>query len=432
MVDPFLPDADKVAALRKALPATAAGTYLDTATAGPLPSEVVAAGREVEDWDLRTGRAGEGQQDETLQRLDETRAVLAALIGADPKEVALTNGTAQGIAAAIWAIEWRPGDRVLASDGLSDAAMAAVVGVVGRMGLELDMVAGSIHADDAAAVGLVGDAIRTGTRSVVLPHVAPRSGASWPVARAASTIHERGAWLVVDGSHAAGALPLDMEAIGADAYAFDSHHWLLGPEGLGALWIGERMRHEGRVAVAGPLGFETLLPEGWGRQWPDARRFETGPFHRPSVVAFGRAVGWLEMYVGLPWLYQRIARLAESLADGLADLPGVAVLTPRERLAGIVTFRIEGWTPEEALDELARRAFAMACVVAAPDGIRLSIGAFNTEQELARIMEVVAELARYTPATLPRRPSLVVLQQGASPSSHEPPPEAGPSDAEAT
>jgi L-cysteine/cystine lyase len=432
MVDPFLPDADKVAALREALPATGAGIYLDTATAGPLPSEIVLAAREVEDWDLRTGRVGEGQREETLQRLDETRAVLAALIGADSREVALTHGLPAGLAAAMWSLDWRPGDRILAADGLSDGAMAAVVGVVGRMRLELDVLGGSIDQDDGTALARLAEAIQPVTRAVVLPHVAPRSGAAWPVARAAAIVKAEGAWLLVDGSHAAGAVAVDVAALDVDAYAFASHHWLLGPEGLGTLWVGERLAREGRPAVTGPLGFETLLPDGSGRAWPDARGFETGPFHRPSVVALGRAVGWLEMYLGLSWLQERVARLAGSLAGRLADVTGVVVLTPLLRLAGIVTFRIEGWTPEEALDELARRVFAMASAVAVPAGIRLSVGAFNTEHELERFAEGVAELALHTPATLPRRPTLVVLREGARGSGLGSSPNVGPPLGDAT
>ena len=151
------------------------------------------------------------------------------------------------------------------------------------------------------------------------------------------------------------------------------------------------------------------------------RRFETGPFHRPSVVALGRAVGWLEMYVGVPWIHERIGQVAEALVERLATIDGVEVLTPVARRAAIVTFRIRGWTPAEALDELARRAFLIASTVTAPDGIRLSVGAFTTDDDLARLAEAVAELAAHTPASLPKRPTLVVLQQAARAAAEQPP-----------
>jgi L-cysteine/cystine lyase len=409
MVEPFLPDADKVAALREALPATGAGIYLDTATAGPLPSEIIAAAREAEDWDVRTGRAGEGQAEETLQRLGETRAVLAALIGGDPRDVALTHGGPAAMAAAAWTIDWRAGDGLVTVSELGDESLSALVSLATRLALRLEVVAVQVGDDADRLVDHLAAVARRGTRLVVVPQVAPRSGGAWPVEQVSDLAHSRGAWLAVDGSHAVGAVPIDVTAMGADLYAFDGHRWLLGPEGLGALWLGERARSEGSVAFGGPLGYETLLPDGSARPWPDARRFETGPFHRPSVVALGRAVGWLEMYLGLPWLQARIAALTGLVAERLAAVEGVTVLTPAARHAAIVSFRIAGWEPSEAVEELSRRVFAICSAVSQPDAIRISLGAFNTEEELSRFTAAVAELARHTPDTLPRRPSLLVL-----------------------
>jgi selenocysteine lyase/cysteine desulfurase len=413
MVDPFLPDAAKVAALREALPVTGAGIYLDTATAGPLPSEIIQAARDAEDWDVRTGRSGEGQREETLQRLDETRAVLAALIGGDPRDIALTHGSPEAVAAAGWSIDWRRGDRLVAASDLAADAMAPLVALAARQGLELAVVEAAADDDDDALLGRLRQAIRPAARLVAVPHIAARSGRAWPVDRVAGLAHDAGAWLLVDGSHAVGAIPVDAPALGADLYALDGHRWLLGPEGTGALWVGERARRDALVASAGPLGYETLLADGSARPWPDARRFETGPFHRPSMVALGRAVGWLEMYLGLPWIHEQIAAAAADAHQRLAAIPGVTVLTPGDRRAAIVSFTIAGWAPSQALDDLSRRVFAIASTVSEPDAIRVSLGAFNTGEEIARFTDAVAELARHTPETLPRRPSLVVFPSAA-------------------
>jgi L-cysteine/cystine lyase len=421
MVDPFLPDADKIAALRAALPATGAGAYLDTATAGPLPSEMIAAAREVEDWDVRTGRVGPGQDDETEQRLDETRAVLAAMVGGDPREIALTHGAAPGIAAAAFAADWQPGDRLLTVAGVDHGAMAALIGVAQRMDVTLDVVPIPPDADPDDALARLAAAMTPATRVVVLPHVEPRSGAVWPIARAADAVHQRGAWLVVDGSHGLGAVPAAVRDLDADAYAVDGHRWLLGPQGIGALWLGERVLADGRIALGGPGTFESV-GDGTARPWPDARRFETGSFHRPSVVALGRSVGWLEMYLGVPWIHERVAHAAIALHERLADVEGVDVVTPVRRLGPIVTFTIRGWRPTEAYDELARRSFLMASVVASPDGIRTSVGAFTTDEELDRVTESIRLLAAHTPATLPRRPTLVVVRQVAERAADAPPP----------
>src|SRR5918992_2859061 len=81
VVDPFLPEADKVAAVREALPATGAGIYLDTAAFGPLPAESARAAQEADEWELRVGRGGPDREADLAQRLEEARATLAALPG---------------------------------------------------------------------------------------------------------------------------------------------------------------------------------------------------------------------------------------------------------------------------------------------------------------------------------------------------------------
>ena len=197
-----MPDADgeKVRQLRELLPATAAGIYLDTATRGPLPAETAAAMREADDWELRVGRVWEGREDDLAQRSDEARAVIAALIGADPADVALTYGREDGLALA----------RQIVGD----------------------------HGNVVDATSMAG--ARAGSTSV-------------PLAPTRSP------------------LPAD--------------RWLLGPEGTGALWLADR-----RAAT-----LSRALP-------------------RTALIGLARSVGWLEMFVGLEWIYERTAEPARPTA----------------------------------------------------------------------------------------------------------------------
>jgi selenocysteine lyase/cysteine desulfurase len=287
-------DRAKVAALRELLPATGAGIYLDTATRGPLPAETAAAMREAEDWELRVGRVWDGRADDLTQRTEEARAVIAALIGADPAEVALTHGR-------------------------EDALL------------------------------LAGPTL------------------------------ERGG-LVIDATHLAGAVAVDVQSMGADAVYFGADRWLLAPEATGALWLAQN-----GTADAG-----RLLP-------------------RTALIGLARSVGWLEMYVGLEWIYTRTAALATRLFDALSATAGVTVLTPSDVLTAIVSFRIANWGADEAVTELSRRIQALVGQKPDLDAIVASVGWFNTEEELDRFAAAVAELATHTPASLPRRPSLIVL-----------------------
>ena len=307
---------EKVARLRELLPATGAGIYLDTAYRGPLPAETAAAMREAEDWELRVGRVWEGRDDDLVQRHDEARAVLAALLTTSPDSITITPG------------------------------LEAAAGLVQRhLGVEPEQIVRHVHPG-------------TGERFELVP--------------------VEGTPLVVDASLSVGAIPVSVEDLGADAVIFATDRWLLGPESVAAVWMRRAVPDVG-MAVA-----------------------------RTQLIGLGRTVGWLEMFVGLEWIFARAARLASRLHSTLAETPGVEVVTPADAMATIVAFRLPAWQLEDALTDLRRRVFAI--IGHSPDGstIRASVSWFNTEDELDRFAAAVAELGRHTPESLPRRPTLIV------------------------
>jgi selenocysteine lyase/cysteine desulfurase len=302
-------DAAKVARLRELIPATSAGIYLDTAYRGPLPAETAAAMRDADDWELRVGRATEGRDEDFAQRREEARAVIAALIGADPDAIRFTPF--------------------------------------------LDLIA------------------------TPTPHVHPNTGALISPGRP-----DEG-WLALDCSLSAGVLPLDVAKLDSDFVVVPSDRWLLGPEGLRAVWIGPRPREAG-VDVPEP---------------------EVG---RTQILGLARSVGWLEMYVGLPWIYERTASLAARLKAALEAINGLESLTP-DSFASTICFRLPAWPTDQVLDELRRRAFAIVSATPNGNAVRASLAWFNTEEEIDRFVSAVSEIAAHTPDTLPKRKTLEVL-----------------------
>ena len=404
MTERLAPDAEKLAALRAALPATGAGIYLDTATRGPLPAETAAAMREAEDWELRVGRATEGREDDVEQRAAEARAVLAAALGGDPAEIALMPGLEVALGSAAWAPDWKAGDRALTVTAAGRETFAVLAAIRQRAGVELDLI-------DTADAGSLTAAITPRTRLVVLPHVSPQSGERLPIEAICAAVRPSGAWIVVDASCSAGVIPISAQELGADFLAVAGDRWLLAPEGTACLWVGRRALAETSSPITTESAFETL--DGpISRHWPDAGRFEAAALPRTALLGLARSVGWLEMYVGLPWALPRGERLAHGLLRTLAATDGVELLTPVDSAAGIATFRLANWRASEAAEELGRRVFAILRPLPELDALRASIAWFNSDEELAHFSGAVAELAGHTPESIPRRPSLTVLGNG--------------------
>jgi L-cysteine/cystine lyase len=409
VVSPFLPDDEKLAAVRQALPALSAGIYLNTGSAGPLPRETARAMADLAEFELTVGRAAPDYDLQSLERMAEARAAVAAILTADVDTVALTHSTTEGLNVGAWGIDWRRGDRAVTTSAEHPGAMGPLLALRDRRGVDLHIVDIGDGGDVDGILAAFDAAIDGKARLVVVSHVAWTTGAILPVREIAEIAHRAGALVLVDGAQAAGAIAVDVSALAADAYALPAQKWLLGPEGMGALWVAPSAADRLRPTFAGWFGFDeagTRLPY---RPFADARRFEWGTYHRPSVLGFARSCGWLAMFVGLDYVYRRGATLARRTADALAAIRGVEVISPRDRLGPLVTFRITGWPAEPALDELGRRSFAIARTVPETDWLRLSVGFFNTEAELDRLATTVAVLAAHSPKTLPPRASLTIL-----------------------
>ncbi|TMD29772.1 MAG: aminotransferase class V-fold PLP-dependent enzyme, partial [Chloroflexi bacterium] len=239
VVSPFMPDLEKLSAVREALPATNAGIYLNTGSVGPLPRETARAMAEFSEHEMTLGRSSEADHLDALERMAEARAALAAILTADVGTVALTHSATEAMNVAAWGLDWEPGDRAVTTTLEHVGGLGPLLTLRDRRGIDLRLVDIGNGGDDDATLAAFDRAIDDRTRLVVLSHVCWTTGAVLPVRAIADLAHARGALVLVDGAQAAGAIPVDVGALGADAYAVSGHKWLLGPDGLGALWAAE-------------------------------------------------------------------------------------------------------------------------------------------------------------------------------------------------
>lgn len=402
-------EVERLAAVRAALPAVHAGIYLNAGTSGPLSAEAAAAMAEQAEYELTVGRGHPAGFPEALLRMEEARAGFAAVLTCDVDDIALTHATTDGMNLGVSGIRWAPGDKAVTTRMEHPGGTGPLYVQRERVGIDLEFLDIGMGGDHEAVLRAFDQAIDERTRAVVISHVLWSSGAVMPVRAIADLAHERGATVIVDGAQSAGAIPVDLAATGADVYAVPGQKWLGGPEGMGAVAVTREARARLLPSVGGWFSFERIDSAGDAAFWRSARKFEGSSFHRPSVTGMARAIGWLSMFVGLDWVYERGTRLARATAERLTAIPGVEVLTPLDNMATLVTFRIDGWTPDEVVAELGARVFAVTRTIPLIDAIRISVGYYNSEEELERFAEAVELLAAHTPATIPPRRTLVML-----------------------
>lgn len=382
-------------AVRSDLPATEHCAYLNTGTCGPLPRPAATALRVEVERQLERGRADPADFESFRAVLDDLRADFARLLGADPDEIALTHHTTDGMNIATWGLNWQPGDGIAVTTLEHEGGLLPAYQAARRFGLDLRVADLGVGDDPTAILAAIDAALTPRTRLLSISHVSWSSGACLPLAEIVALAHRRGALVAVDGAQSAGAIPLDLHALGVDFYAVPGQKWLCGVEGIGALYV-----RRDRISLLQPtfVGYGSLRDvESWslsGDFLPavGAQRYEVGTVFRPALAAMRASLHWLEETVGWEWALARIQRLADQAKTLLGSLPGATIFTPNAH-AGLVSFDVAGLDPVAAVETLSARGIIIRSVpFLGQHVLRVSTGFYNTVDEITRLRDALAGL----------------------------------------
>ena len=363
--------------LRAEIPALDAGIYLNTGASSPSPRRVVDAAAEFERRLQYDAPCGEGMYGLTLDAMDSARERVAAFLGADPGEIALTDSTTEGINHVAAALDWEQGDVVVRTDLEHPAGELPWARLQRRAGIEVRELATERGRLDREELKAAVD----GARLVCLSSLTWTHGTRLPVPDIVEIAHDAGARVLVDAVQSVGQLPVDVTEWGADFVAASSHKWLLGLWGGGFLYVDSDAlgeldpAHIGYASVEDPeAGADYTLRN-------EAKRFELGTTAVAPYVALETAIETMAA-VGLDTVESHIAGLRERLEDGLGD----RLVSPPGARSGLVTFAAEN--PQVTVDRLADKGVHIRSLPD-PDACRVSIHVFNTAEDIDRLLDVL-------------------------------------------
>ncbi len=305
---------NKLTTLRHELPALEKLAYLNIGTSGPLPRSTAQAMAAEAERQLLEGRSDFKRfMGEYFPLLARLRARFAKLLNAGEDEIALTHHTTEGMNIAVWGLRWQAGDEILTTTAEHEGGFVPVYAAAQRFGLRLRVVdIGPGEGEDMAERIIA--AITPRTRLIVTSHVMWKTGAILPLAPIAEAAHRVGAWVAIDGAQSAGAIPVDVRALGVDFYAVPGQKWLCGPEGTGALYVRRECLSELAPTFAGYLTLNHDIPvaadsSGYFLPARGASRFEVGTcIFRRSMVSMSHCAGWMKRWV----MRGRLSRAASS------------------------------------------------------------------------------------------------------------------------
>lgn len=244
--------------------------------------------------------------------------------------------------------------------------------------------------------------IRPETRLVVVNHASNVLGTVQPIAEIGRICREHDVLFAIDASQSAGKVPIDMEAMNLDVVAFTGHKSLLGPTGIGGLYVREGV--EVRHTRAGGTGVRSAVRPHLD-EYP--YRMEYGTLNSMGVAGLYAGVQWVEEK-GLDTLHAHEMKLTQRLRDGLRQIEGVTLYCQEDldNHISVLLFNVDG---VEALHvgTMLDVDYGIACrtgLHCAPlvherigtadihGGVRFGIGPFNTEADIDEAVQAVREI----------------------------------------
>ena len=388
-----------VEGLRAQIPALRSTIYLNTGWSGPSPLPVQEAITRRLQREIDEGPTTRPVFEERQAIGKAARAAMARFINAEPEEIALCANTTTGLNIVLNGLHFSPGDDVVTCDMEHSSGIVPLYFLRERAGVEIKVVRLSAQDAQERIVDQFAAAMTAKTRLVLLSEISYSSGLRLPLKEITALAHARGAQVLVDGAQTAGHISLDMRELEMDYYAFPGHKWLLGPDGVGGLFVrGDLIEALEPSAMAGRAAREYDFEGKFVPEREKIQKFELSTSNGALWAGLTAAIEFQEG-AGKDAIEERIRRHAGLAIQELSAIPNVRVVSPLEGagICGLVCFSVEGIEPPEVTAQLWQRRSAVMRSVRETASTRLSLHFFNTEEEIRQVAAAVAELAAEGP-----------------------------------
>jgi selenocysteine lyase/cysteine desulfurase len=370
------------ASVRADFPSIANQAYLNSAALHPVGTFAANAMKGV--IDNRLLGPGEGRADFSGRAQEELKTKFGALINATAKEIAYIANTSDGENIVVMGLDLpkQKGANVVI-DELHFTTSLYMYKELEKKGIELRIVKHKnwkIDPEDMAR------AIDKNTKLVSIALVSNVNGFMHDCKAVAAIAHARGALVFADIIQAAGAVPMDVKALGIDFASSGTYKWLMGERGIGFLYVREDL--QGTVLPTTRYGHRQVSNFNRAQlTWepmPGAARYETGGI--PVVLAAGVNAGIDYVNkLGLSNIRTHAKQLTDRLQTELPPL-GYKALTPRDTQTPIVAFELkDGAATQKAL----QAGKVVGTIIGNENRLRLAVSVFNTHDDIDRVVAVL-------------------------------------------
>jgi isopenicillin-N epimerase len=335
--------------------------------------------------------------------IDDNRRRLARFLNARPDDLAFVTNATSAVNSILRSLDFRSGDELITTNHEYNACRNALDYVAARTGARVKIVEipFPILSPEVVVERMIA-ALSERTRLVLIDHVTSQTALVFPVEKVVAECNRRGIEILIDGAHAPGMLPLDLERIGATYYAANLHKWVCAPKGAAFLWCREEKQREIRP---------TSISHGANSPRTDRSRFHlefdwTGTADVTPWLCVGRALETMgEMLPGgWPEVMRSNGALALEARGVLCSALGIEAPAPEEMIWSMAAIPLPDGVGESKTslygdplqDALLERYRIEVPIVPWPAPgkrvLRVSAQLYNTIDEYRRLAAAVVEL----------------------------------------
>jgi len=333
--------------------------------------------------------------------LQDARERIGEFIGADPEGLAFIPNATTGVNAAVRSWHLEPGDEILTTDHAYDACRKSLAFVAARR--RAVIVTARLRfplEEEDEVVEAVAAAVTPRTRLALLDHVASPTALVLPVARLVAMLRERGVETIVDGAHAIGMIPPNLDVLGSACYTANAHKWLCAPKGASILHVRRDLRDRIRPLVVShgydPASARVDFRQEW--DW-------TGTVDPTAWLSIPECIRYLGGLLpgGWPELMERNHMMALRARGIVGDALGIAPACPERMVGSMASLPLPqaaAKSPVATLDQDAlatwtreRGVESWFCPWACPGGkiVRLSAQLYNHEEQYRALAAILRQ-----------------------------------------
>ncbi|GHO67099.1 aminotransferase class V [Ktedonobacter sp. SOSP1-52] len=392
---PFVFDVQRA---REETPGCANVLHFNNAGASLLPEPVLSA--TLDHLRLEAQIGGYEAADHAQEQSEHTYDAIATLLHCSRDEVALIENATRAWDMAFYGMRFQAGDRILTSIAEYASNYIAYLQVARKTGAVVEPIPNDKYGqvDIEALQSMLDERVKL----ISVTHVPTNGGLVNPVQAIGKLARQHHIPFLVDACQSVGQMPIDVEQIGCDMLSATGRKYLRGPRGTGFLYVRRAFLEQLEPPML-DLHAATWTTQDSYEMRPDARRFENWEGNVAGRIGLGVAVDYALNW-GLENIWRRLKALAYQLRTQLSPIPGVVVHDRGVNQCGIVTFTIEGITPEEIKRQLAAEKINVSIsdynsTLLDMESrhlntmVRASLHYYNTEEEIERFCKHIDRMA---------------------------------------